>query len=163
MEIGNRQKFGLARGEPLHPRRSLALRAMAVAAGIIGDAHCAAIVARLDMTADRGGPTRHDRAHHAPLDATQTPSVGQSIGVAVPAQNVGEFEANAGPVPGHRRSTRWNDIQRQTIERALGRTDRMGGDLGVARRRRKIVVAEQDLDDPDVGSVLQKMRRETVA
>ena len=136
---------------------------MAVAAGIIGDAHCAAVVARLDMTADRGGPTRHDRAHHAPLDATQTPSVGQSIGVAVPAQNVGEFEANAGPIPGHRYSTRRNDIQRQTIERALGRTDRMGGDLRIARRRRKIVVAEQDLDDPDVGSVLQKMRRETVA
>jgi len=38
---------------------------------------------------------------------------------------------------------------------ALGRADRMGRDLRVARRRRQIVVAEQNLDDPDVGSVLQ--------
>src|SRR6266404_2975920 len=39
----------------------------------------------------------------------------------------------------------------------------MGGDLRVARRRRQIIVPEQDLDDPDVGSVLEKMRREAVA
>jgi hypothetical protein len=77
---------------------------MAVAAGIVGDAQRAA---RRDPNVQR-----------------------QSIGVAVPVQNVGEFEANAGPVPGHRRSTKRNEIQNQTIERALGRTDRMGGDLG---------------------------------
>lgn len=39
----------------------------------------------------------------------------------------------------------------------------MGGDLRVARRRRQIIVPEQDLDDPNVGSVLQKMRCEAVA
>ena len=37
----------------------------------------------------------------------------------------------------------------KTIERwTLGRADRMGRDLRVARRRRQIVVAEQNLDDP---------------
>ena len=49
------------------------------------------------------------------------------------------------------------------VERALSRPDRMSGDLRVARRRRQVVVAEQNLNDPDVGSVLQKMRREAVA
>lgn len=49
-------------------------------------------------------------------------------------------------------------LQRQAVERALRRPDRMGGDLRVARRRRQIIVPEQDLDDPNVGSVLQKMR-----
>jgi hypothetical protein len=39
----------------------------------------------------------------------------------------------------------------------------MGGDLRVARRRRQIIVPEQNLNDPDVGSVLQKMCREAVA
>lgn len=39
----------------------------------------------------------------------------------------------------------------------------MGRDLRVARRRRQIVVAEQDLNDPDIGSVLQEMGREAVA
>ena len=81
----------------------------------------------------------------------------------MPTQNVGDLEANARPVPGHGRSTGRRDLQGQAIERALGRADRMGRDLRVARRRRQIVVAEQDLDDPDVGSVLQKMRREAVA
>src|ERR1700693_718148 len=61
------------------------------------------------------------------------------------------------------RLTGRSDFQAQTIERALGRADRMGRDLRVARRRRQIVVAEQNLDDPDVGSVLQQMRREAVA
>ena len=60
-------------------------------------------------------------------------------------------------------SSRWRHLQRQAVERALRRPDRIGGDLRVARRRRQIVVPEQNLDDPDVGSVLEKMRREAVA
>jgi hypothetical protein len=54
-------------------------------------------------------------------------------------------------------------FQRQAIERALCRADRTGRDLGVARCRRQIIVTEQNLDDPDVGSVLQEMGREAVA
>ena len=36
--VGDRQEFRLALGEPLPRRRALALRAVAVAAGIVGDA-----------------------------------------------------------------------------------------------------------------------------
>ena len=163
VEIRNRQKFGLACGKPLRPRHALTLRAMAVAAGIVGDARHAAVVARLDVTTERGCATRNDRAHHAPFDAAQMSGVGQTIGVAMPTQNVSDLEANARPAPCHGRLTGRSDFQAQTIERALGRADRMGRDLRVARRRRQIVVAEQNLDDPDVGSVLQQMRREAVA
>src|ERR1700687_5039243 len=60
-------------------------------------------------------------------------------------------------------STWRHHFQRQTIEWALRRADRMGRDLRIARRRRQIVVAEQDLNDPDVGSVLQEMGREAMA
>src|SRR3984885_7572269 len=81
----------------------------------------------------------------------------------MPTQNVSDLKANARPAPCHGRLTGRSDFQSQTIERALGRADRMGRDLRVARRRRQIVVAEQNLDDPDVGSVLQQMRREAVA
>ena len=97
VEIGNRQKFGLACGKPLRPRRALTLRAMAVAAGIVGDARHAAVVARLDVTAERGGAARNDRAHHAPFDAAQMSGVGQTIGVAMPTQNISDLEANARP------------------------------------------------------------------
>ena len=43
---GNRQEFGLAVGEPLPLRRSLALRAIAVAAGVVGDARARAVLVR---------------------------------------------------------------------------------------------------------------------
>ena len=76
VEIRNRQKFGLACGKPLRPRHALTLRAMAVAAGIVGDARHAAVVARLDVTTERGCATRNDRAHHAPFDAAQMSGVG---------------------------------------------------------------------------------------
>ena len=155
VEIRNRQKFGLACGKPLRPRHALTLRAMAVAAGIVGDARHAAVVARLDVTTERGCATRNDRAHHAPFDAAQMSGVGQTIGVAMPTQNVSDLKAIAKPARYHGRLTERGDFQGQTIERALGRADRMGRDLRVARRRRQIVVAEQNLDDPDVGSVLQ--------
>ena len=68
MEIRNRQKFGLACGKPLRPRHALTLRAMAVAAETVGDAGHAEVVARLDVTTERGCVTR---AHHAPFDAAQ--------------------------------------------------------------------------------------------
>ena len=87
MEIGNRQKFGLAGGEPLRPRCALTLRTMAITAGIIGDPRHAAVVARLDVTAERG--------------------------VAMPTQNVSDLKANANarPVPRHGRSTGRRDFQ----------------------------------------------------
>jgi hypothetical protein len=67
-----------------------------------------------------------------------------------------DLEVNARLAPGHRGSTRRRyHFQGQAIERTLGRADRMGRDLRVARRRRQIVVAKQNLDDPNVSSVLQ--------
>jgi hypothetical protein len=68
---------------------------MAIAAGIIGDPRHAAVVARLDVTAERGGAARCDRAHHAALHAAQMSGVGQTIGVAMPTQNVSNLEASA--------------------------------------------------------------------
>ena len=44
VEIGNRQQFGLPIGQPLRPRRPLALRAMPIAARVVGDARRLAIV-----------------------------------------------------------------------------------------------------------------------
>ena len=56
---GDRQEFGLALGEPLPRRRALTLRAVAVAAGIVGDAFVRAVLATLDVTAER---RRSDRS-----------------------------------------------------------------------------------------------------
>src|SRR6516162_7755066 len=64
-----------------------------------------------------------------------------------------------------RRSTRpmWpasggrHDLQPQPVEGAWRLRDDLARDLGIARRGREIVVAEQHLDDADVGAVLQKV------
>ena len=73
VEIGNRQQFRRPIGEPLCARQPLALRAVPVAAGIVGDA-CPAVVTLLDMAAERRRPAPHDCAHDAPLDNTRRPA-----------------------------------------------------------------------------------------
>jgi len=51
MEIADRRQVGLAGGEPVLRRRALALGAMAIAAGVVGDPAVAALLAALEMTA----------------------------------------------------------------------------------------------------------------
>jgi hypothetical protein len=55
------------------------------------------------VTTERGCATGNDRAHHAPFDAAQMSGVGQTIGVAMPTQNVSDLKANARPAPCHGR------------------------------------------------------------
>ena len=171
VEIGNGQEFGLAVRHPLRPRLSLALWTVTIATGVVGDPRDATGVAGFDMPAERRCPACRNRTHHAPLDTSEMRGMGACVTLAVAAKDIGDFnngpvrmKAGAGhdPRPGAL-SSWWHHFQRQAIERALRRTDRMGRDLRVARRRRQIVVAEQDLNDPNVGLVLQEMGREAVA
>ena len=92
MEIGDRQKLGFAIRQPLRPRRALTFWAMAVAAGVVGDARQPAIVAALDMTAERRRAAGGDRRQHAPLDAPEMAGVLSDVSLAVAANDVGEFE-----------------------------------------------------------------------
>ena len=54
VEIGNRQEFALPRGKPFPAGLSLALRAMPIAAGIVGDADRPAGLATFNMAAEFG-------------------------------------------------------------------------------------------------------------
>jgi hypothetical protein len=45
----------------------------------------------------------------------------------------------------------------QNIERACHLADRADGDAGVQRRGVELLVSEQNLDDPDIGLLLQEM------
>ena len=49
------KKLGLTLGEPLSCRRALTLRAVPIAAGIVGDAFVRAVLAALDVAAERRG------------------------------------------------------------------------------------------------------------
>ena len=53
VEVADRQQIGLAGRKPILCRRTLTLWAMAVATRVVGDAAVAAILAALDMPAER--------------------------------------------------------------------------------------------------------------
>ena len=101
VEIGNRQQVGFSRGEPRGSGWPLTLRTMPIPAGIIGDPRHAAVVASLDVAAERLGSARNDRAHHAPLDPTEMTGMQTAIGLAMPAQDIGNLDG--GPVRSGRR------------------------------------------------------------
>src|ERR1700757_3347764 len=67
MVIGHGQQFGLAVGQPLLGSRGLALRAMPVAAGIIGDAEVGARLTAFDMPAQGHRSAALDRRHDLEL------------------------------------------------------------------------------------------------
>ena len=113
MEVGDRQQLGLAGGQPLVARHPLALRAMPVAAGVVGAAHEAAIGTGLGVAAERCGPAQRDGAHHPPLDAAEMTIVGAPVGVAVAAEHVRHFQTG-----------------RQGIARSVRRAARPPGSTG---------------------------------
>jgi hypothetical protein len=67
VEVTDGQEVGLALGQPDPCRRALALRAVPVAAGVVGDAPLAAVLAGLDVAAKGGGATMLDRRHDLEL------------------------------------------------------------------------------------------------
>lgn len=71
MEIADWQKVCLSGGKPITPGLALAFWAVPVAAGIVGNADCVAVLALLDMPAQASGPAHLDRAHDAALDTPQ--------------------------------------------------------------------------------------------
>ena len=106
VEIGDRQQFALSILQPLCSRRALTLRTMPIAARVVGDARRAAIVASLDMTAERRRSARRDRAHDAPLGPPHMPGVIAKIGLAMATQDIRDFDCRSiegSPGAGHGR------------------------------------------------------------
>jgi len=60
------------------------------------------------------------------------------------------------------RSAGRHDLQRQPIERALGPPDQSVRDPRIARRARQVGMAQEDLNDADVGVLFQQVRGEAV-
>jgi len=91
--VGNRQEFGFAFCEPLPRRRALTLRAMVVAAGVVGDARMRAVLAALDMSAERGGAAGLDRRHDLQLGEAHMAGVGFAPRRPMGAKDVGDLQA----------------------------------------------------------------------
>lgn len=158
VEIGHGKEFGLPLGKPLRACRALTLRTVPIATGVVGDARRTAVVALLDVATEHRRPTRHDGAHHASLDAAEVTGMRLSKSFAVAVEYVRHFQSR----PHDTRSAGWNDLQSQPVKRTRGLADRFGGNLGVACRALQAGMAEQHLDDTNVGAVLEKVSRKTV-
>ena len=96
VKTGNRQQFGLARCQPGLPRRTLAFWAMAVAARVAGHACCTAIIAGLDMAAERLRAASKDGTHHPLFDSAKVSGMGTGKSFAMAAQDIGHLDAGAG-------------------------------------------------------------------
>ena len=91
--VGDRQKLRLALGEPLPRRRALTLRAVTVAAGIVGDAFVRAVLAALNVSAERGGAAGLDRRHDLQLAEADMAGVGLAPRRPMGAKDVGDLQA----------------------------------------------------------------------
>jgi hypothetical protein len=138
MKVRYRQQFGLSGGEPLETHQPLALRAMAVTTGVVGVARQAAVVAPLDMAAERRCPARGDGTHDASLDAAEMTGMRLLERFAVAAEDIRHLQGRS---HGGRSAGRHN-LQPQPMERAWRLADGLGGNLGVASRARQAGVAE---------------------
>ena len=129
VEVADRQQVGLALGKPCPRRRALALRAVPVAAGVVGDAPLAAVLAGLDVTAERRGAAVLDRRHDLELGEAQVPCMGGPVGGAGSAEDVGDLDRGAHGSAVGRDLSRLE--QAELVERARHRAHRPGRDLGV--------------------------------
>jgi len=132
MEVRHRQQFGLARLHPFARLRPLALRAMPVAAAVVGDAGVAAglVLATRDMPAERRGATALDRAHHLQLVEADVTAVGLAPSRPMVAKDIPDLQRWP---PHHCSGLRRRLLLRQgqTIERAGDGSQQVGGDLGI--------------------------------
>ncbi len=95
VEIRNRQQLGAPRREPPFFAQGLALGAMAVATGVVGDAHRAAPVTRLLMPAEDGGAAGLDGVESPLLDGGE--AVRATIRLAMSAHDVRELQSRTAP------------------------------------------------------------------
>ena len=98
VEVGHRQQFGLARRHPFARRRALALRAVPVAAAVVGDGRVAAgvVLAARDMPAERRRAAALDRAHHLELAEADVAAVGITPRRSVVAEDIRDLQSRTG-------------------------------------------------------------------
>jgi hypothetical protein len=135
VEIRHIEQFRLTVLQPLRPRQTLALRAIAVATRVEGDALMAALAALLDVTAERSGATGLDRGHGTPLCRGQRRTVPITKSRTEVAEHVRHFQ----PLAGHetacsgRHEPRYGGKHaRQRIQRTDRGADLVGGDPQIA-------------------------------
>ena len=95
MEILGIEKFRAAILKPFGAGERLALGTMAIGTRVVGVALVAALIAPLQMAAERGRSTKLDGSHDAPLRRGHRRAMLLSIGFAVLAEHIRHFQFGA--------------------------------------------------------------------
>jgi hypothetical protein len=162
VEVLGGQQFGSAVLDPVFASQALALGAAAVPAGAVLNVGVLAVVAPFDAAAQHRRTAGFDGLHQAVLMQGQI--VGLPVRWAVLSKDVGQLQSWLGQ--GLRLAFALaapSGIAIQVVERADGGRHDLRAHLGVTLGGGDAAVAEQGLNDPDIGAVLQKMGSKTVA
>jgi len=129
---------------------------MAVATRVVRDPVVTAVFAPLDVTAEDGRAAVLDGRHHLELAEADMPGIGSPPGGAMAMEDVCDLQFLAAHgrrlFPGSRPSF---GRLREPVERAGYGADRGVGDTSVTGRGVELGMAEQHLDDADVGVLFQ--------
>ena len=161
MEVADRQQVGFALGQPGARSGALAFGAVPIAAAVVGNAPVPAVLAGIDVAAERRRAAVLDRRHDLELGQAQMTGLDGTIAGAFSSEDIGDLERGAqaasaaGILAFHQ--------QRQTLERTGHRADRLGRNARIERGRIELGVPQQHLDDADVDILLEQMRGEAVA
>jgi len=90
MEIPDGQQFLRPRRQPFGLRHRLALRTMAVAAGVVRNLQVSALVATIDVSSQGRRSTGGDRVEHAPLLSRRSRPVPFAIRLRVSSEDFSE-------------------------------------------------------------------------
>lgn len=142
--------------EPALRGAALALRAVAVAARVVGDLRFGTRRTAQRVTAERGAATLLDRRHDLELSKTQVTTLMMPQGRPVGAEDIRDLQG--GSLHAQLRCGRgtwfqWTDHLAQDL----------GRNVGIERCGLKLPVAEQHLDHADVHLLLEQAGREAVA
>ena len=95
VEIADRQQIGPALGEPDSRGGALASGTMAIAARVISDPDVAAVVAAIDMAAERRRPAVFDRRHDLELGKAQVTGLNGAIAGPFNSEDIGDLKRGA--------------------------------------------------------------------
>src|SRR3954451_22166132 len=105
------------------------------------------------MAAEHRGTACFDRAHDAPFGAAEVAGMCLAICLAVAAEDIRHLKRGD-----DRPASVWRRFrQLQPVERADCVADRGHCDLGITRRGRQMLMAEQHLDRADIGAGFEQM------
>jgi hypothetical protein len=122
-------------------RRQLPITGSAHKAAVVGDLRVRAILTALDMAAESDRAAALDRRHHLQLAEADMTGIGLPPYRAMVAEDIRDLQNWMG----HQRrasSGRLVLLVDEMIERAFDVADRIGGDLGVARRGVELGMSE---------------------